>query len=75
MHKIFVITVYVSPVTLLEKVSVSVIYLQTSERLLRYLNEPTVLSIGYTFVFTRKLLIFWHLLNETIGLGVKTLLT
>ena len=53
MHKIFVITVYVSPVTLLEKVSVSVMYLQTSERLLRYLNEPTVLSIGYTFAFTR----------------------
>ena len=35
------------------KSSDSVIYLQTSQRLLQHLNEPTVLSIGYYFALTR----------------------
>ena len=42
-----------SPLTLLVKVSVFVMYLQTSQRLLPHLNEPTVLSIGYNFALTR----------------------
>ena len=41
-----------SPATLLVKVSVSVMYLQTSQRLLPDLNEPTVLSTGYNFALT-----------------------
>ena len=61
---------------LLVKVSVSVMYLQTSQRLLPHLNEPTVLSVGYNFALTRfELLILRELLKETIGLDVKTLLT
>ena len=51
-------------------------YLQTSQRLLPHLNEPTVLSVGYNFALTRfELLILRELLKETIGLDVKTLLT
>ena len=61
---------------LLVKVSVSVMYLQTSQRLLPHLNEPTVYSVGYNFALTRfELLILRELLKETIGLDVKTLLT
>ena len=66
---------YVSWVTDLVKVDISLTFRHTAQRFPWQLHKPVTLSIGYNLTLTKSLLSFLLLLqNVTIGSGIKTYL-